>query len=309
MIMKIDNALPVYPISPSYVKEELSLDETANYLEFLHQGGAQVVMTTAGTSQFNLLSLEEVRKLNVCTSSFKGIKLLGIPALSTKHLLEEIRFYNDLNISNTALLLLFPERYYSSSQLIDYFNLAADVSSYPIMIHGNKMRKGYGGEYEYEKEVLNALATHPNIIGMKEEASSYGLAEKVCASTPWVSIVAGGSMKRFWHLSLMGATTFLSGIGNLFPEIEQHFYEMWKEGNLKECKRIIEEYENPLFDVFMKVGWHASLREGLRIMGYVKENRFPFYSIIKKEKVLIADTLSTISNKIRYDKNLHYRSV
>jgi dihydrodipicolinate synthase/N-acetylneuraminate lyase len=50
---------PVYPISPSFDENEnLELESTKKYLTHLKDGGAKIVMTTAGTSQFNLMSRE-----------------------------------------------------------------------------------------------------------------------------------------------------------------------------------------------------------------------------------------------------------
>ena len=40
-------------------------------------------MTTAGTSQFNLLTTNEIHELNACISDFEGLKILGIPPVST----------------------------------------------------------------------------------------------------------------------------------------------------------------------------------------------------------------------------------
>ena len=69
---------PVIAIPPSYDKSEnLETDSTKSYLNYLKENGAECVMTTAGTSQFNLLSTEEVHALNKAVSSFEGQKILG----------------------------------------------------------------------------------------------------------------------------------------------------------------------------------------------------------------------------------------
>ena len=70
---------PVVAIPPSYSKhEDLETDSTKNYLSYLEENGAKCVMTTAGTSQFNLLSTEEVHQLNQGVSEFNGQKILGV---------------------------------------------------------------------------------------------------------------------------------------------------------------------------------------------------------------------------------------
>ena len=55
---------PVVPIPPSYTSEgKLDLDETCRYVRFLYKNGIKVIMTTVGTSQFNLLTRKEIREL------------------------------------------------------------------------------------------------------------------------------------------------------------------------------------------------------------------------------------------------------
>jgi dihydrodipicolinate synthase/N-acetylneuraminate lyase len=113
---------PVYPIPPSFnTDEDLEVESTIKYLNYLKERGAKTVMTTAGTSQFNLLNNEEIRKLNSTVSEFKGNKILGLPPLSTLHLKKEIELLNNKNLSDTYILILFPERYYDDEQVINFF--------------------------------------------------------------------------------------------------------------------------------------------------------------------------------------------
>ena len=57
----------VIGIPCSYDKqEELEIESTKKYLNYLDEHSAHTVMTTEGTSNFNLLSEEEIHKLNKC---------------------------------------------------------------------------------------------------------------------------------------------------------------------------------------------------------------------------------------------------
>jgi len=73
-------------------------------------------------------------------------------------------------------------------------------------------------------------------------------------------IVAGGSMRRFSFLESAGADTFLSGIGNFYPWVENSF----RAAKKNKKKKMFLELEARFFDVFMKHGWHSSLRAGLK---------------------------------------------
>jgi len=76
---------PVVAIPPSYNHDgSLELDSTVKYLKYLQYKNANRVMSTAGTSQFNLMDQHEIHDFNSCLAeSFEGSKILGIPAVST----------------------------------------------------------------------------------------------------------------------------------------------------------------------------------------------------------------------------------
>lgn len=283
---------PVYPISPSFKNEKLEFSSTKKYMDFLNTEGAKIIMSTAGTSQYNLMSVEETREFNLNLSVFPGKKILGIPSLSLFHLKQEINFYNSLN--DVYLLILFPERYYNNKQIVDFFKEICSISKHPILVHGNSLRKGYGGVYEYDYPLLKELSGIEGFIGMKEESSTLNFAMNNIQDLNLEIIVAGGSMKRFWALEPFGATTYLTGVGSFNPQIEERFFTFYKNNDLTKAKQIIKDFETPLFNTFMKVGWHASMRESLKAMDFILGDRKPFITLKENQKDLIKAALSKI---------------
>ena len=169
---------PVYPIPPSFSNDELELTSTKSYLEYLYEKGAKTVMSTAGTSQFNLLTSSEIDMFNNTLLNFKGKKIIGLPAVSFYELKHAIRGWNSTNYDDVYLLILFPERYYNDEQVIEFFKDVCKESKYPILAHGNTMRKGMGGEYNYSFNLLKKLSKIDNFIGIKEESPSIDFAQK-----------------------------------------------------------------------------------------------------------------------------------
>ena len=272
---------PVFPIPPAFNNAgKLDTGSIDKYIDFLDKEGVEVIMTTAGTSQFNLLTIDEVLEFNATCGKFAKHAILGIPMLSTKLGIDFISKMNELKLDNCSLLLLYPDRYYGDEAILDHFNSLADTSIYPCFIHGMFMRNSTGGTYNFTANLVNKIAKHSNIIGMKEETTNIGSAYKVCKDIDtdnFTIIVAGGSMKRFLALHATGVQTFLSGVGNILPKIDIDFHKHLTTGNLAEAYNIVNEYENIFFDVFMKYGWHQSLREALYIEGHYTENtRQPF---------------------------------
>ena len=294
---------PVFPIPPAFDNDDkLDIGAIDKYLAYLDKEGVEVIMTTAGTSQFNLLTIDEVLELNITCGRYRKQTILGVPMLSTKEACKFIETMNNLKFDNCSLLLLYPDRYYNDEVIIEHFNALADVSKYPCLIHGMFMRNATGGTYNFTADLINKIAAHDNIIGMKEETTDVGSAYNVCKdinTDDFAVIVAGGSMKRFLALHATGVQTFLSGIGNILPKIDIDFHKHLCNGNSGEAYKIVNEYENIFFDVFMKYGWHQSLREALYLEGYYTENtRTPFPRATSKAIDDIQKIIKTVKNKL-----------
>jgi len=268
---------PVYPIAPSFDENEvLEFDSTNKYLKYLTESGVKTVMTTIGTSQYNLLSLEEIREFNKVVSTFDGEKIIGLPVVSQLHLIGEINLVNEYcDVDTTSILVLFPERYYDDMQVVEFFERVCDTSNFPVLAHGNALRKGKGGSYEYSKPLLEKLSKIEGFIGIKEESSNM-MHTSVNLPEGLEIIVAGGSMKRFWALEPHGATTYLAGVGSFTPKVEEDFYSSYSDGDLMRAKNIMDKFEKPLFTTFMTEGWHLSMRTALKHMGFIKHDRKPF---------------------------------
>lgn len=269
-----------------------------NYLDFLKNKGVTCVMTTAGTSQFNMLAKRDIAKLNYAVSAdgFSSY-ILGIAPTSTARTIEQIQSLQKMigKKSNKCVMLLYPERYYDDETIINHFYRCADISELPVIIHAMFMRQGNGGWYDYSAELINKLVEHPNIIGIKEETSEIGKGYNICNkidTNECLVIAAGGSMRRFNALRPTGVQTWLSGVGNMFPEAELAFR--------KDTSRmdIIKEFENPMFDVFMKIGWHKAMREAIRqIAAGCIINGQPFAKITSEEKTQIQNVIKELKEK------------
>tara|TARA_R110000824_G_scaffold9415_4_gene42109 strand:+ start:12013 stop:12888 length:876 start_codon:yes stop_codon:yes gene_type:complete len=258
------NKRPVVAIPPSYdASENLEMLSTKKYLKHLQESKATAVMTTAGTSQFNLLSTSEIHSLNSCISeNFDGEIILGIPGASSigvSEFLNSVDYIGD----NTSLMALYPDRFYDEETIVNYVASICQSLGDSVYLHAPKMRSGYGGDWNYNAGIINKMNDEGLIKGIKEEhsslADSYNFISQLNDSID--VIVAGGSMRRFSFLESAGANSFLSGIGNLFPEIENKFLEGYD--NRQECL----DLETKFFSVFMKYGWHKSLRVALKCAG------------------------------------------
>ena len=289
----------VIAIPPSFTpQEELETDTTINYLNYLSSRGAERIMSTAGTSQFNLLSVQEIHSFNAClVDCFEGEKIIGIPPLNTKEsekfVIDAEKYIDDKSV----LMALYPDRYYGDEVLSGYLRSIREHTSGPIHVHGMVMRSGYGGSWNYKHDVLCSLYEDGVVGGIKEEHSEFKKSYDFIKGLPpeMDVIVAGGSMRRHQYLKSAGANAFLAGIGNLFPEIELAYCKAID--NLNDTSEYLD-LETKLFKVFMVNGWHQSLRAALNIMNFTCINsRSPWPPASDELKTQILKIISEIKNE------------
>ena len=273
-------------------QEELEIESTKKYLNYLDDHSVHTVMTTEGTSNFNLLSEEEIHKLNKCVvNNFSGHKILGVPNISLRGVINFVHKAEKYLDKNSKLMFLYPERFYDEKDIIDFYKEIRNNTSSKIYIHGKTIRAATGGTWNFNGAVLNELYDIEVLEGIKEEhpnlLKSYDFVKSLNKDLD--VIVAGGSMRRYEYLSSAGANSFLSGIGNLFPEIEQSYIEGEKTEAL--------EKEAKLFSVFMKYGWHKSLRNALNYLDLTcYNNRKPWPTTKGEEKQNIINVIEEIKN-------------
>jgi dihydrodipicolinate synthase/N-acetylneuraminate lyase len=274
----------VVGIPASYSEDQsLETESTIRYLSYLEDQGVHTVMTTAGTSHFNLLNIDEIHALNkAVANSFKGNKIIGVPALSNRDAVAFIERANDYIDSSCRLMLLYPERYYSEDEIVDYMSDLRSHTDNKIYIHGKTIRNATGGSWDYNASVINKLYNYGILQGIKEEHSNLSKSyDFVSEIHPEVDvIVAGGSMRRYEYLQSAGANSFLSGVGNLFPKVEQDYLDGLTADSLNK--------EKQMFSVFMKYGWHKSLRIALKYLDltcYHNRKPWPATSVLEEEAI------------------------
>ncbi len=265
---------PVIPIpTPFDEKERVDYEALAGYILFLREAGIRNVMTTVGTSRYNLLEEEEIREVNRIVVENAGKDMVTIvsdpPYGGTE---KSIKFGEHAQkIGADRFLVVYPDRYYGEYTLTEFYEkISRSLPELGIMIHEMPMRNGLGaGNVPFSIHVLDHLLSLPNVKGVKEESldPSYGKVLVDRFSSKGDLIGAGGGMSRYLIDYWGGTKTFLSGIGNFLPGLELRFFELMKGGDHYEASRIVYELEQPYFKVAAPIGWHLALKCALSIKG------------------------------------------
>ena len=278
---------PVIPIPvPFNIDSTIDFNALENYIDFLSQFNLGGLMTTAGTTSFNLLSKEEIFNINetVCRVAKGRVPtIVGNPSYGDINSSIEFALHSK-KIGADYCILYYPDRHYGDESIYDFFKIISNSVSQPLIIHEMPMRNGLGkGTVHYSIELLEKLFKINMIQGLKEEALDSDYSNNIVKTfSSEVEIIgAGGGMSRFLNRDYnLGSHSFLGGIGNFNPELEIKFYSLMMENKINDAKDLVEKKESPLFDTVIPFGWHPSLKAMLSIKGFMKNiNRKPMITL------------------------------
>jgi len=281
---------PVVPL-PVPFKENQDVDYVAldSYVCFLRDKGIKTVMTTVGTSRFNLLSMEEIKKVNETVVKAAGEDVVTIVANPSHGSLSDALSYakHAEEIGADLFLAYFPDRHYGDDAVYDFFSTISNAIEIGILIHEMPLRNGLGGgQVHYSIDLLSRLFAQKNIIGVKEESLDPAHSEKIVKkfSDSAVIIGAGGGMSRYLRDYWLGAKTYLAGIANFYPELELEFYDAMQSENYKKAYKIVHDIEKPFFEATVPLGWHICLKEALNICGLLPSHeRLPLKPVEQEQ--------------------------
>jgi 4-hydroxy-tetrahydrodipicolinate synthase len=267
----------VIPLPTAFTKDgEVDYKTMHSYVEFLIANGIKNVMTTVGTSRFNLLTDDEVFKLNetvVNAAAGKAVTIVANPTVgSVKRTIEFGKHAQ--KIGADFFLAYYPERHYGEENIYNYFHAITKEVSTPILLHEMPMRNGFGpGQIQYSIQLLEKLIQLPTIAGFKEEALDNEHSNKIVSTFKDKAVIigAGGGMSRYLLRDYdLGSKAFLGGIGNFFPSLEIDFFKAITGGEKLKAEKIVNEIELPYFQKVVPFGWHPSLKAALALKGLMQ---------------------------------------
>ena len=292
---------PVFPIpTPFTVEGHLDYNSLQRYVDFLIDSGARNIMVTVGTSRFDVLTVDEMMKVNelvVNTVSGRAVTIVTTP--TTGPTTQAIEFSQHAeSINADGILAVYPDRYYSEDGIFSFFEKISNSCSIGILIHEKAIRAGradIGPDVHYSPELIEKMASLENLIGMKEECCQPDLACKfnTLLKDKFLIIGGGGGMNEFLTAYKWGQHAYLVSIGNFAPKIELSFYETLLSGDYDKAKRIVREKEAPFFKIAVKMGWHLALKEAMEYMGLMDAwERSPVLRLTGEEQSLIRKVMS-----------------
>jgi 4-hydroxy-2-oxoglutarate aldolase len=147
--------------------------------------------------------------------------------------------------------------------LVEHFRRVADASPVPVLLYNVTMFTGVN----LPVDAAAALATHPNIVGMKESGSDIGYIADCVTRTPQDFTMLAGSATTFFHALCAGCDGGVLALGSLFPADLVRLREWVQAGQLDEAR----ELQRRLTPIARSIGGTfgvAGLKAALDLMGF-----------------------------------------
>jgi 4-hydroxy-tetrahydrodipicolinate synthase len=263
------------PVVTPFRNGTLDVKALRHLTQQLLNAGVHGLVACSTTGEFGCLSLTE--KLTIIEILLEMADeqvpvLVGLNGIETADLIQQARMLERYQIFG---FLIAPPPFVKPSQagLIRHFTLIADSINKPIVLYNVPSRCGVS----LELDTLKILASHPQIIGLKESSGRLPDLIKAIAHTP-LSVMCGDDGLMLSAMQY-GATGAISAAAHIRTDAFIRIYELMRAGNLAGAKQQLTNVEK-LIELLFRETNPAPLKALLAHQGLIEhELRLPLTNV------------------------------
>lgn len=251
-------------ITPFNQDGSVNFEALTNLLERQIAGGTDAILTLGTTGEYSTMTHEE--DAAVVAHTIKVVNgrvpvIVGSGSNSTATQVEKSIYYQDMGAD--ALLLIAP--YYNKANaegMYRHFAETADKVHIPCILYNVPGRTGCS----IPVSVVERLAKHPNIVGIKEASGDLGYAMKLAHCVgPDFALYSGNDDVTLPILSI-GGSGVISVYANVMPAMCHQIVMDYLEGRQDEALKNSIRYLRLMNDLFMEVN-PIPVKSALNMMG------------------------------------------
>lgn len=246
----------------------LDLDATAVHVEALIKSGVSGMIFLGSLGENQPMTGEEKRR--VMEAMVKVVKgripvLSGVAETSTA---EAVRYVRDVEKLGADGVMLMPAMLYkgAADETLSHFRTVAKSTGLPIMIYNNPI--SYANDIT--PELFAELADQKNFVALKESSGDVRRITDLHNTVGDRYAIFTGVDNLALEASILGIDGWVAGSGIAFPEENQYFWDLTRQGKWDEA-RTIYRWFTPLLHLDVSTKFVQYIKLAVQEAGLGKE--------------------------------------
>lgn len=236
-MLELKGILPAV-VTPFDADGKVNHDTLAAIIEHQLKAGVTGFVPLGSTGEYYALSNPERREILATFKTVVGNRatlIAGANGSSTREVLEQVQQTVDAGYTN---LLIAPPYYALPSQeelLSHYQTILAAFPQINVVLYNYPVRTNV----EVGMDVIEALKDHPQVIAIKESSGNLLRAIEIGENYKGKIQLSCGSDDQALDFFLWGATSWICGPANIFPEKVVEFYNKFNAGDIRGAQDVM----------------------------------------------------------------------
>lgn len=270
--MEISGVIPPMVTPTTADRSEVDKEALSSFTEFLVDGGVDALFPCGSIGEFS--SLTYVQRRNVIETVVENSGDLPVLAGCGGTSVGEVRnlIADTDNAGADAAVVVTP--YYlpgTDDGFVDFYTRLAEESPLPIILYDIPSLTGSS----LSVDVVAELATHENVVGIKDSTGDIIHHQRLIESTPESFQTLQGMAELAVSSLDIGADGFVAGPANVYPEPISDIYKAHQRGNRESAVRRWQTISNPIVTATRPLATSVGLKYLLRCRGRDVGGPFP----------------------------------
>jgi len=258
-------------VTPFDTDGKLNLNELKNQVHRQLDAGNGIFCGGTNGEFFVLNEQEKIAVTEACVKEVAGQAnvVAHIGEISTQETIRLGKQIEKLGVDAVSVITPYfvPLK---QNELAAHYIKIADALSVPIFLYNIPARTGN----TLEPETVRQLASHPNIIGIKDSAGSYeSLTGFIKASEGMANFNVLNGPDSLIHQGFVdGCSACISGLANVAPKEINAIWSHFKAGNIAASAQAQESVTGLRTDLYSVAFSPAAVKKALQIMGHAVGN-------------------------------------
>lgn len=279
--MQLNGILPAL-VTPFDAAGKVDHDTLAEILEHQLAAGVSGFVPLGSTGEYYALANDERRQILATVKEVvgeRGTLIAGANGSSTREVLEQIQQTVDAGYTN---LLIAPPYYALPSQqeLLAHYNTLLDAfPQIKVVLYNYPIRTNV----EVGMDVIAALNDHPQVIGIKESSGNLLRAIEIGEKYKGIQLSCGSDDQAL-DFYLWGATSWICGPANIFPEKVVAFHKAFSAGDIRGAQAVMRSL-SPAMANLESGKFVQKVKYGAELAGFkAGDARAPLLPLTTEEK-------------------------